>query len=319
MNKIRFIEKEIIETIQGWRFVAVTFSGGKDSTALVFALLNALRNYKKSPEKILVFYVNTLVDPPPLLQTARKSLKIFENLGKKIGIPIMPQILTPVLEDRFWVLLIGKGYPPPSVRFRWCSERLKIRPVRNFLKQIKEKYGEFPLVLTGVRLNEGSNRKKSLSKRLIKDKWMKYEGLKNCLVYAPLFNLNVNEIWGYIEYSEKNWCVSMQHLRELYSISSNNVNGFRTGCWVCTLIKRDQSLEKLAEFNPELTPLIEFRKFLLEIRDNKKIRDKVKKNGKIYLGPLSIETRKEILKRLEKIYKLPLEEKKAIYDIWQRL
>ena len=146
---------------------------------------------------------------------------------------------------------------------------------------------------------------------------MKYEGLKSCSVYAPLLYLNTNEIWEYIEYNEKKWGVSMQHLKQLYSVDSNNVNGFRTGCWVCTLIKRDQSLEKFAETKPELIPLIEFRKFLLEIRDNKELRDKVEKNGKRYLGPLNMETRKEILKRLEKIHKLPLEEKKAIYEIWK--
>jgi len=232
-------------------------------------LLNALRGYKNKPKKVWVLYANTLVDPPPLLQAAQRSLNIFENLGKKAGVPVIPQILTPALEDRFWVLLIGKGYPPPSIRFRWCSERLKIRPVRNFLKQIKEKYGEFPLVLTGIRLNEGSNRKKSLSKRLTKDKWMKYEGLKSCSVYAPLLNLNTNEIWKYIKYNEKKWGVSMQYLRELYSVDSNNVNGFRTGCWVCTLIKKDQSLEKLAETNSELIPFIEFRKF----REKKFLKD----------------------------------------------
>ena len=319
MNKFRLIEKEIAETIQKWKLVAVTFSGGKDSTALVFALLNALSNYKKKPEIIWIFYVNTLVDPPPLLQTAQKSLKIFENLGRKIGVTVMTQILTPALKDRFWVLLIGKGYPPPSVRFRWCSDRLKIRPVKNFLKQIKDEYGEFPLVLTGVRLNEGSNRKKSLSKRLTKDKWMRYEGLKSCSVYAPLLNLSTDEVWQYIRYSEKKWRISVQYLRELYSVGFHNANGFRTGCWVCTLIKRDKSLEKLAETNSELIPLIEFRKFLLEIRDNKKFRERVEKNGKTYFGPLSMNMRKEILKRLEKIYKLPLEEKKAIYDIWEKL
>ena len=319
MNKFRSIEKEIAEVAQGVEFIAVTFSGGKDSTALSFALLSAFRNCKNKPKKVWILYVNTLVDPPPLLQTAQNSLNIFKNLGRWVDIPIIPKILTPELKDRFWVLLIGKGYPPPSVRFRWCSNRLKIRPVKNFLKQVKEKYGKFPLVLTGVRLNEGTNRKKTLSKRLTKDKWMRYEGLKGCLVYAPLLNLNTNEIWEYIGYNEKKWSVDMQYLKELYSVTSGNINGFRTGCWVCTLVKKDKSLEKLAKTKPELIPLIEFRNFLLEIRDNRDLRNRVEKNGKSYFGPLKMETRKEILKKLERIYKLPLEEKKLIYEIWQKL
>jgi len=319
MNKFRAIEKEIAELTQGWKSIAITFSGGKDSTALTFALLNALEKNKYKPKKVWVLYANTLVEPPPLLQVAQKSLNIFEDLGRYVEIPIVPKILMPELKDRFWVLLIGKGYPPPSVRFRWCSERLKIRPVKNFLKQAKKGYEEFPLVLTGVRLNEGSNRKKNLSKRLIKDKWMRYEGLKDCLVYAPLLNLNTKEIWGYVEYNEKKWSVSMQYLRELYSVASNNMNGFRTGCWVCTLVKKDQSLEKLAETNSELIPLIEFRKFLLEVRDNRKLREVVVRNGKSYLGPITVQTRKRILNRIKKVWEIPLKEEETIHEIWQKL
>ena len=318
MTKFHSIEKEIVEVIQEWKTLTVTFSGGKDSTALTFALLNAVKNCKNKPHKIWILYANTLVEPSPLLQTAKSSLNIFKDLGKKIGIPILPQILIPQLKDRFWVLLIGKGYPPPSIRFRWCSERLKIRPVRNFLKEVKEKYGEYPLVLTGVRLDEGNNRKKNLLRRLTNDKWMKYEGLKECSVYAPLLSLTTDEVWEYIKYNEKKWGINMQYLKKLYSEEFGSMNGFRTGCWVCTLVKRDQSLEKLAEREPELVPLIEFRKFLLEIRDNKKLRNKVRKNGKSYLGPLNKKTRRKILKKLEGIYKLPSEEKKLIYEMWRK-
>jgi len=319
MNKFRSIEEEIAQLAQRWKLIAVTFSGGKDSTALTFALLNALDKNKYKPKKVWVLYANTLVEPSPLLQTAQKSLHTFETLSRQVKIPVATKILTPELKDRFWVLLIGKGYPPPSVRFRWCSKRLKVKPVRNFLKQIKEKYKEFPLVLSGVRLNEGNNRRKNLSKRLTKDRWMKYEGLKGCLVYVPLLNLNTKEIWEYIEYNEKKWSISMHHLKELYSVTSSNINESRTGCWVCTLVRKDQSLEKLAQTTPELLPLIEFKKFLLKVRDNKELRDKVEKNGKSYLGPLNTEIRREILKRLERIHKLPLEEKREIYKIWRKL
>jgi 3'-phosphoadenosine 5'-phosphosulfate sulfotransferase (PAPS reductase)/FAD synthetase len=101
MDKFRAIEKEIAELTQRWKSIAITFSGGKDSTALTFALLNALEKNKHKPKKVWILYANTLVDPPPLLQTAQKSLNIFENLGGQADIPVIPQILTPELKDRF--------------------------------------------------------------------------------------------------------------------------------------------------------------------------------------------------------------------------
>lgn len=319
MDKFNALEKEIANLAKDWKFIAITFSGGKDSTALTFTLLNAFEKSKYKPKKVWVLYANTLVEPPPLLETVQKGLTLFKTLSKQIKVPVIPKILVPESKDKFWPLLIGKGYPPPSIRFRWCSDRLKIRPVKNFLKQIKQGYRSFPLVLTGVRLNEGSHRKNNLSQRLKKGKWMTYEGLKDCLVFAPLLNLNTKEIWEYIEYNEKKWKISTQYLKELYSVTSDSVNESRTGCWVCTLVRKDKSLEKLAEKDPGLLPLIEFRKFLLEIRDNKKMRKRVNRNGKNYLGPLTMQTRRKILNRLEELRKLPLEEKNLIHEIWQEL
>jgi hypothetical protein len=50
------------------------------------------------------------------------------------GLPITPHKLTPEIEDSFWVNLIGKGYPAPRLKFRWCTERLKIKPSNKFIR-----------------------------------------------------------------------------------------------------------------------------------------------------------------------------------------
>lgn len=47
---------------------------------------------------------------------------------------------TPKLDETFWINVIGKGYPVPNNAFRWCTDKLKIRPTSNFLlEQIDEK------------------------------------------------------------------------------------------------------------------------------------------------------------------------------------
>jgi len=317
MEKWHKVQNEILNlTKDEMHNIVITFSGGKDSTALVFAVLNAFKDSKIKPERIWIIYSNTLVDPPPLLNTAEKSLRLFQKLGKNEKIPIIPQIVVPSLKDRFWVLLIGKGYPPPSVKFRWCSERLKIRPIRNFLRRIKEKRGHYPIILTGVRLSENDNRKRKLLTRLLNGKWMKFEGLPGALVYAPLLELKTEEIWDYIKYNEKRWEVDLNYLRKLYSITSNGVNTFRTGCWVCTLVRRDRSLEKLAREEKNLQQLLELREFLIKIRDNKNLRMTVSKNGKVYKGPLNLEVRQLLLRKIKKMQVISKEEEKLIYKLW---
>lgn len=151
---------------------------------------------------------------------------------------------------------------------------------------------------------------------------MNYEKLKGCFVCAPLLYLDDAKVWDYIRYNEEKWKVDMHHLRrEVYSMTSSNANGFRTGCWVCTLVKRDKSLEKLAENQPDLEPLIRFRQSLLSIRDNRDNRDmrvEVEKNGKSYFGPLNREAREEIYHKVKEVWNISAEEDRLIQELWRK-
>ena len=78
------------------------------------------------------------------------------------GLPIAPHKLTPEVEDSFWVNLIGKGYPAPRKKFRWCTERLKIRPSNKFIRDVVRQNGEAILVL-GTRKAESQRRAITMS------------------------------------------------------------------------------------------------------------------------------------------------------------
>lgn len=53
-------------------------------------------------------------------------------------------------DETFCINVIGRGYPVPKNAFRWCTDRLKIRPTSVFLKeQIDEK--QEAIVLLGTR------------------------------------------------------------------------------------------------------------------------------------------------------------------------
>ena len=61
------------------------------------------------------------------------------------------------MTDTFWVNLIGRGYPAPRPKFRWCTERLKIKPSNAFIRDMVRSHGEAILVL-GTRKAESSGR-----------------------------------------------------------------------------------------------------------------------------------------------------------------
>jgi len=186
----RNIEENIRKALKGKSELVITFSGGKDSTALCFAIINSLKGEVFSGN-IKILYSDTFVDPPPLRKTASRSMRLFSEIGSSVGLNIERKIIKPPLKHNFWVLLIGKGYAPPSYRFRWCTPRLKTRPIKSFLKSIQKEIGQFPVVFSGVRLDESPNRKRTLEKRLNKNnKWMSFDGLKDCRVFAPFAHLS---------------------------------------------------------------------------------------------------------------------------------
>ena len=76
----------------------------------------------------------------------------------------------------------------------------------------------------------------------------------------------------------------------------------RFGCWVCTVVKRDRSMEALIENGePWMYPLLELRDYLANSRDSEDYREKIKRDGterEGQLGPYNEDTRSTILRML---------------------
>ncbi len=71
-------------------------------------------------------------------------------------------MLKPLHEESFWVNIIGRGYPPPNRTFRWCTQRMKIDPVNDLVKQRVGHWGEAILHL-GARRAESSTRAQTMA------------------------------------------------------------------------------------------------------------------------------------------------------------
>ena len=148
----------------------VGYSGGKDSSEILQLIWRALEKLKKQGKKIKplnVMTTDTLVENPIVSTWIKGSLKSLRQRALEQDLPIYPNLLTPNIEDTFWVNLIGKGYPAPRPKFRWCTDRLKIKSSSDFTQKIAEEKGEAILVL-GTRKLESNVRNLSISKRDLK-------------------------------------------------------------------------------------------------------------------------------------------------------
>lgn len=132
---------------------AITYSGGKDSSATVTFVAWAIKTGQiQAPASLTILYADTRQEYPPLHQTAVKLLDRLRADG------FDPQMVLPEMDRRFYVYMLGYGVPPPHNHFRWCTGNLKIAPMEKALNVIREQTGEKFLLINGVRLGESEVR-----------------------------------------------------------------------------------------------------------------------------------------------------------------
>lgn len=315
--------KEIIEDIKEQfledddkRPWIIGFSGGKDSTLLlqlVWYAIKELPEEQRSYRDVHVVCNNTLVENPKVMEYVKGVLNRIEKAAVEQSLQIKVKQTTPILEDTFWVNLIGKGYPAPNNVFRWCTERLKINPTTQFILEKIRETGEV-VILLGTRSDESANRAKNLKKREVKGQRLRKHILPNAYVFAAIKDVKTDDLWQYLSQVKSPWGSSNKELITLYKNANSgdcplvidtttpSCGNSRFGCWVCTVVKRDKSMEALVENGEDwMEPLMELRDVLAMSRDSEEWREKRRRNGTLtegVLGPYKPEKRAEILKKL---------------------
>lgn len=291
----------------------VTFSGGKDSTCvlqLMYEMITKLPKDELNPTYAILS--DTLVEAPNVAVYFKNIVKAINLDAKMRGLPFEIIVAHPSPQNEFWVNLIGKGYPSPTRIFRWCTERLKINPMKSIVKSIVEKHGSAIMTL-GVRKSESMNRRRSIEKRTVsEDGFSKHDDYENVLIYSPITEWLTEDVWSYLTtQNPPPWGISHAKLFSLYSQASgdecqfiidrsqSSCGGSRFGCWVCTLVNEDKSMQGFIKSGESsLAVLNEFRNFIKEARENRSMRCDFKKDGSFRPGPFTSSARKEILRRL---------------------
>lgn len=293
----------------------VGFSGGKDSTLLLQLVIEAVLGTAPEDRKRRVHVVtnDTLVESPIV---AAYVDRILERLGRSLtalGIPVTIARTTPELDDTFWVNLLGRGYPAPNRHFRWCTARMKIRPTMKHLLETVSGTGE-AILLVGSRRAESSNRAQMVAKYEQGGKFSPHSDVKQCLVFKPIVELSDDDVWMALGQCRPPWGGTHHEVITLYrnagggecpfvtsgdDSASCGSSSIRFGCWTCTVVEKDRSMEGLIGFGLDgLVPLYEFRARLKVVSATPEYRSKVRRNGQDGLGPLTIDARRMLVDEL---------------------
>ena len=306
----------------------IGYSGGKDSTAVLQLVWLALK--KLPPEKrtkpVYVISTDTLVENPIVALWVSKSLDRMDDEARQQELPLSAHRLTPAPENTFWVNLIGRGYPAPRPKFRWCTERLKIMPSTEFISSVVQKHGEAILIL-GTRKTESAIRARVMERfeaKRVRDRLSPNGSLPNSYVYTPIEDWTSDDVWLFLMQVANPWGYRNKDLLTMYQgaspdgecplvvdTSTPSCGDSRFGCWVCTLVEKDKSMHAMIQNDQEkewMLPLLELRNELDPPKgrqSDRKLRDFRRMNGTVQLfhdrpipGPYKQNVREDWLRKV---------------------
>ncbi|HFQ4908948.1 TPA: DNA phosphorothioation system sulfurtransferase DndC [Vibrio vulnificus] len=301
----------------------IGYSGGKDSSAVMSLVYLALLGLEPEDRHKPVFVVSsdTLVETPVVVNHIRDSLAAIEKGAKRDSLPITCHKVVPKDNQTFWASLLGKGYPAPTRSFRWCTERMKIDPVSDFIKSKVSQFDEVIVVL-GSRSQESASRAQVIAKHKIDgSRLARHTTLANAFIFTPIDTWGVDDVWKILRlchletkqtpYGQKNIWIDKYDLEwenpwggknlvlwNLYKDSSGqgecpmvidettpSCGNSRFGCWTCTVVTKDRAMESLIQNGEQwMAPLLEFRNKLAMTTDpanKEEYRNHKRRTGKV--------------------------------------
>ena len=312
----------------------IGYSGGKDSTLLVALVYEAMKRLRDAGaelgKRVYIITSDTMVENPIVRNYMHSSSNSINEAARRDRLNILATVIYPEEDQTFWSRVIGLGYPTPEPPgFRWCTERLKINPMNTYVNERIKESGEI-IILLGVRKGESLTRQKTITAREIEGKLLNmHNDIPNAYVYNPITEIPNDLVWEFLLKGncKSPWGTDMKYLFNLYQgenlgeeksvlgeVDRDKIpvtGNSRFGCWCCTMVKEDKSLQNfinksVGEEKRILTLLRDFRNKLLEMREDSTLRDSKRRNGTVYrkadgtlgLGPFTLDARRKILEGL---------------------
>lgn len=295
----------------------VMYSGGKDSTATLVLTLRWLKQHGYPIKSLSIIYADTGVEIPTLHISAMEFLRSLKGMHPKIRI----HEVRPQLEKSFWVLVVGKGYPPPHQRFRWCTEKMKIQPADEVVRKLR--VSGSVAIITGVRFGESDVRDHRMNTACRRGGecgqgvWFEESKRLGATYLAPIAFWRECDVWDLVNFIAPKWGYPTSGLESVYQGRDT-----RFGCWTCTVVQQDKTMQRIVS-TPEgsrYAPMLEFRNWLAQFAYEHG--NRVKRANGVF-GRLNLAARRKIFERICELEKelgqkiLSAEEISAIKGFWE--
>jgi len=204
--------EEAKKDLQNFKEIYVMFSGGKDSLVALHLTKSIF------PEKTKALFINTGIPTPGVIDYVKETCK-------ELGVELT--IIGPKYD--YFELVKRIGFP--TITRRWCKYYLKLKPLKDFVKDKEE-----IVLVTGVRKDESWV--KSRTQKIYYNKQIK------AMSYAIIHDFTEQDVEEYIK---------------IHGLKKNplyDIYGKAYECW-CSAFKSPADFAVLALKNPEF-----FQKFV---------------------------------------------------------
>ena len=201
-------------------YTIVSFSGGKDSTAMLLHMIELGEHIDE------VVCCDTYMEFPAMYRHIAKVKKIVEDNGIKFTELRSEKSFEYYMFEHIPSRAKGdwkgkKGYSWAGTRTRWCTTRLKITIINSYIKELKNQYNLIQCIGIafdeGYRLERKNNQAENQRHPLVEWQWAEEQCLKYC--YSKGFDWE-----GLYEIFRKEegrcarvscWCCPLQSLEDL--------------------------------------------------------------------------------------------------------
>lgn len=305
--------------------VAVSYSAGKDSTVLLYLVLDVARQRKEAGQhlpSILVTHANTGIENPAYAKVAADEIERIRAYASALGLPLRVDIAQPSLNDSWAARIIsGRALPTfPNSSKRDCSYSWKVVPQERQRKAALKELADVgrPVVMTGTRFDESGHRFDAMLARGERDSeiWVKEvrsstgKLVREELQLSPICAFSQEDVWVVLAELQAGQRVSFTDAKAVWEAyrdgggtscavvsddamkASAKACGARFGCALCAAVGRDKSLEAMIESDPKyafMKGLNRLQRFIVDTQYDASRRQwigrTITKDGYLAIGP----------------------------------
>lgn len=263
----------------------IAYSGGKDSSVATSVIFRAIERIPVTHRKrrIILTTSSTGLDLTTEPTKQRELMKMRKYIEDK-EMPIDIVEVKPELKDNFIVLVLGRGYPLPKSRTsKWCTTRLKIKPMNIVKKELNA-----GVKVMGVRMSETVQRGESIKKHQVD----LYHGSDGELY--PIVAFTLEDVWEYSLKEGYAWG-DAEEVSQLYKDATGECGlskkkagagekiddpcGARFGCVICPVVTIDKSTREMAKKHPWFEPFVDLRDKMIDMYKIKSNRAGFRRDG----------------------------------------